>query len=44
MDKQNVEYIYNVILFKLKKRKEIKVYPTTQMNYEETIVTERSQS
>lgn len=42
MDKENVLYVYNGVLFSL--RKEILSYVTTQMNLEDTVLSEISQS
>ena len=42
-DKQ-MSFIHAMKFYSTLKRKEIIVYPTTQINYEETIVSERSQS
>ena len=43
MDKLNVMYLYNGILFNQKKRNEALIHATTQVNTENTMLCEKSQ-
>lgn len=42
MDKQNVAYPHNEVLFSLKERKEVRIHTTTLIHHENFMLRERS--